>query len=121
MHPSPDDVVRRLARACARGDLESLEALLHGEAVALCDGGGQVLAALQPVRGPAGVARLILALLCDRPGTELTVESVNGRAGLALRRDGTAVAVVAVDATATRITTVWIVLNPAKLHRWHRP
>ncbi|WP_433362345.1 siderophore-interacting protein [Actinoplanes sp. CA-142083] len=117
----PDELVRRLADTCVRGDLGALEALLHGEAVAHCDGGGQVLAALQPVHGPAGIARLILALLSVRPGVELTVESVNGRAGLALRQDGTAVAVIAVAAQANRITTVWIVLNPVKLHGWHRP
>ncbi|MFC7272723.1 nuclear transport factor 2 family protein [Paractinoplanes rhizophilus] len=121
MPPVPDDLVRRLADTCARGDLDALEALLHATVVAHCDGGGQVLAAVQPVHGAAGVARLILALLAERPGTELTVESVNGRAGLALRQNGTAVAVMAVAAAATRIAAVWIVLNPAKLHRWHRP
>jgi len=114
-----DHLVRRLAGACDSGDHAALRALLHAEAVCVCDGGGAVLAALQPVRGPADVARLVIALLSDRPGARLTVESVNGRTGLALRRDGTAVAVVAVGATAGRITHLWIVLNPAKLLHWH--
>jgi hypothetical protein len=118
LRPVPDDVVDRLAACCAADDLEGLAALLHGEAVAHCDGGGQVLAAVQPVHGPAGIARLLLALLSGRPGAVPTVESVNGRAGLALCQDGTAVAVIAVATTAGLISALWIVLNPAKLRHW---
>ena len=144
--PHVPDVVLRLAEACrGAGSAAALEALLHAEAVALCDAGGEVpaalqpacgevsaalqpargaggevLAALQPACGAAIVARLVVALLCDRPGTVLSVESVNGRAGLALRRDGTTLAVIAVGTEADRITALWIVLNPAKLHPWHR-
>ena len=119
--PHVPDLVLRLAEACAgAGDAAALEALLHAEAVAVCDGGGTVPAALQPVRGSAAVARLAIALLGDRPGTVMTVESVNGRAGLALRRDGTVLAMVAVSAESARITRLWIVLNPAKLRHWNR-
>jgi len=118
--PHAPDLVLRLAGACGgAGNPAALEALLHTEAVALCDGGGEVPAVLQPVCGAAIVARLLIALVGDRPGTVLTVESVNGRAGLALRQQGTVLAVVSVSATAGRITSLWIVLNPAKLRHWH--
>jgi len=53
------------------------------------------------------------------PDVELTIDAVNGRAGLALRDAGRAMAVVVVETADTGITARWTVLNPAKLHRWH--
>jgi RNA polymerase sigma-70 factor (ECF subfamily) len=79
-----------------------------------------VPAALGPVHGAQDVAQLAAGLLCGQPDTELMIESVNGRTGLALRRTGRAVAVVGVGADGSKVTTVWIVLNPAKLGGWHR-
>ncbi|MFD0745446.1 siderophore-interacting protein [Phytohabitans flavus] len=116
-----DDVVRRLAEACHGGDFGTVRTVLAADAVAICDGGGLVLAALGPVHGAEDVAQLVVVLLCGRPDTELTVEAVNGRAGLALRRAGRALTVVSVKVAGTRVAVVWIVLNPAKLRGWHRP
>jgi RNA polymerase sigma-70 factor (ECF subfamily) len=112
-----DDVVGRLATACRTREAGTIEAVLSPDAVAVCDSGGQVPAPLRPVRGAAEVARLLRVLL---PGTDLTVESVNGRAGLAIRRAGSAVAVIAVSCAEDRATALWIVLNPAKLRGWPR-
>ncbi|MFL6121265.1 hypothetical protein [Actinophytocola sp.] len=70
--------------------------------------------------GVAEVARLVMMSLWGRAGAELTVESVNGRAGLALRRASRAVAVVGAETTGSKVTALWIVLNPAKLSGWHR-
>jgi RNA polymerase sigma-70 factor (ECF subfamily) len=114
-----DDVVRGFAAACRPGTIAALLAVLHTDAVAICDGGGLVPAPLGPIHGAEHVARLVAALLGGMPGTDLTVESVNGLAGLALRRFGRAVAVVGVATAGTKVATVWIVLNPAKLRRWH--
>jgi hypothetical protein len=113
-----DEVVRRLAAACRTGDVIAIEAVLEPGAVGVCDGGGRVPAPIRPVYGAAAVARLLRALL---PGTDLTVESVNGRAGLLVRQAGYAVAVIAVSCDDGPATTLWIVLNPAKLRGWHRP
>ena len=110
-----DDVVRGFAEACQRGDLAALRATLDADAVAVCDSGGLVRAPLEPVHGADDVTQLIAALLSN---TEPTVESVNGRTGLALRRAGRAVAVLAVEVTDARIAVLWIVLNPAKLTAW---
>ena len=77
-------------------------------------------AALGTVHGAEDVTRLVVGLLCGRPDTELTVESVNGQAGLAARHEGWAVAVVGVEVAGTEITGLWIVLNPAKLRGWTR-
>lgn len=113
-----DDFVRRFADACRHGDFDELRAALAADATAVCDGGGAV-PAIGTVHGAEDVAQLAAALLCGRPGAELTIGAVNGRAGLALRGAGRAIAVVAVETADTGITVLWIVLNPAKLLRWH--
>lgn len=115
-----DEVVRRFAEACRSGDISALRAVLAADAVAVCDSGSLVPAATVPVRGAEEVAQLVVLLLCAQPDTELTIEAVNGRAGLALRRGGRAVAVVAVRVAGASVAVLWIVLNPAKLIGWHR-
>jgi RNA polymerase sigma-70 factor (ECF subfamily) len=116
-----DDVVRRFAHACRTGDTAELRRALDPDAVAVHDGGGRVSAAVGPVYGADDVAELVAALLTTtQPEAELTLEAVNGHAGLALRQAGRAVAVVAVGATGGKVSVLWIVLNPAKLGGWHR-
>ncbi|GIF71813.1 siderophore-interacting protein [Asanoa siamensis] len=113
-----DDVLRGLARACRLGDVAAVRAALDPDAVAVCDSGGLVPAPVHPVHGAAGVARLLTWLTCDQADVEVTVASVNGRAGLALRRGGRAVALVAVTIVETGVLLVWVVLSPPKLRRW---
>ncbi|AWS42272.1 RNA polymerase subunit sigma [Streptosporangium sp. 'caverna'] len=116
-----DRVARRFAAACATGDAAALRAVLTAEAMVVSDGGGKLRAAVRPTCGADAVARFVTALLAGQPGTEVAVASVNGRTGLALRRAGQAVAVVSLSVAGTKVTAVWIVLNPDKLQRWHRP
>ena len=115
-----DDVVRRFAEACRVGDIAALRAALDADAIAVCDGGGLVPAALGPIHGAEDVAQLAAVLLGEQPDTELTIEAVNGSAGLALRRCGQAIAVVGIKTADARVAVLWIVLNPAKLSGWHR-
>ncbi|MEU4241772.1 siderophore-interacting protein [Actinoplanes sp. NPDC026619] len=108
------DVVCDFAEACRSSDLAGIRAALDADVVAICDGVGSV-------SGAPAVARLVLELLCGRPDTSLTLESVNGSEGLALWSvSGQALAVVAVDLVAARIIALWIVLSPAKLRGWRR-
>jgi ketosteroid isomerase-like protein len=118
MPARPDDVVRRFAAACRRGDVAAIRAALAADAVMVCDSGGLLPAALGPVHGAEDVAALAAALLSGQPDAELTIEAVNGHAGLALRRAGRAVAVAALRTADGKVTAVWIVLNPAKLRAW---
>ncbi|HEV7711778.1 MAG TPA: siderophore-interacting protein [Asanoa sp.] len=115
-----ENAVRGLADACRLGDPAALRTALETDAVAVCDGGGSVPGPPGSIHGAADVADLVADLLCGRPGTELTIEAVNGRAGLALRRGGQALAVIAVKSAGARVAALWIVLNPAKLTGWHR-
>lgn len=114
------DVVRRFVEACQLADIGAVRAVLDDDAIAVCDGGGLVPAVANPVHGAENVARLVMVLLGWQPGTDLTVESVNGQPGLALRRAGLALAVAGVTVAGTKVVILWIVLNPAKLRGWHR-
>jgi hypothetical protein len=119
MRGRPDDAVCRFAAACRRGDVAAIRAALAADAFAVCDGGGLVPAALSPVHGAEDVAALAAVLLSGQPDGELTIEAVNGHAGLALRRAGRAVAVAALRTADGKVAAVWIVLNPVKLRAWH--
>jgi RNA polymerase sigma-70 factor (ECF subfamily) len=114
-----DDVVRRFAEACQSGDIAALRDILDADATAVCDGGGLVPAPIGPIHGAEDVAQLGAVLLGGQPDAEMTIEAVNGCTGLALRRSGRAVAVVAVGTAGSKVIAVWIVLNPAKLGGWH--
>jgi RNA polymerase sigma-70 factor (ECF subfamily) len=92
--------------------------MLAPEAVVVSDGGGQVAAALHPVRGADAVARCLAELLSGQPGTAPAVEAVNGQAGVVLRRAGAVVAVVSLSVAGAKVAAVWIVLNPDKLRHW---
>jgi RNA polymerase sigma-70 factor (ECF subfamily) len=116
-----DRVARRFAAACDTGDPTALRAVLAADAMVVSDGGGKLRAAVRPTYGADAVARFVTALLTGQPGTEVAVESVNGRTGLVLRQAGRAVAVAGVSVAGAEVTAVWIVLNPDKLQRWHRP
>jgi RNA polymerase sigma-70 factor (ECF subfamily) len=118
-----EDVVRRLAEACLTGDVGAIEAALDPNVLAVCDGGGQVAAPIRPVHGAAQVARLLQILLLRGllPEAGLTVETVNGRAALVVRRIAAVIAIVAVEGDEgdeERATILWVVLNPAKLRGW---
>jgi hypothetical protein len=113
-----ESVVRRFATACSAGSVGAVRSILAPEAVVVSDGGGKVAAAFRPVRGADEVARCVTDLLSVEPGTALTVEAVNGQAGVVLRRAGQTVAVVSLSVTRAKVTAVWIVLNPDKLRHW---
>ncbi|WP_194909316.1 siderophore-interacting protein [Catenulispora rubra] len=119
MYVPHDDLVRGFAEACRTGDTVALRDTLSGDAKAVTDSGGLLPATLGVIHGARDVARLAAVLLCGSGDTELSIEAVNGRAGLALRRGGRALAVVGIDAAGAEITALWIVLNPDKLCGWH--
>jgi cobalamin biosynthesis protein CbiG len=114
-----DDVVGRFAEACQSGDIAAVRAILDADVIAVCDGGGAVPAP-GLTHGAEDVARLMSVLLGGQPDTELTLESVNGSRGLALRRAGQAIAVSGITVAGGRVVAAWVVLNPAKLNSWHR-
>ena len=120
---APDDEHARLlaafVEAVESGDISRIECLLTEDAVALSDGGGRVLAALNPIRGADRVARFISGVARKQieAGITLRVENarINGRPGLLLWADDQLGQAVAVDVTDGHIATLYMVLNPDKL------
>jgi hypothetical protein len=118
-HPH-DQLARRFAAAWDLADTAALRVALAADAVLISDGGGGVPAPLRPLHGPDEIAGFLVDLLDGCPRAAVTVECVNGGEGPVLRRAGRAVAVAGLNIHGAKVTTVWVVLNPAKLLRWHR-
>jgi RNA polymerase sigma-70 factor, ECF subfamily len=115
-----DALARAVLRACVDEDAERLASLLCPDVTAFFDGGGKVRALTRPVHGSRQVALSLLTLLARCPRTTVTTHSVNGRTGLIARYDQQVAAVISLDIADRRVTQVWAVLNPDKLHSWNR-
>jgi RNA polymerase sigma-70 factor (ECF subfamily) len=111
-------VVHRFATACRAGNARAIRSLLAPEVMSVSDGGGQVTAALSPVRGVDQVARSVADLLGRQQEPALTVEAVNGQPGVVVRSVDGVVAVMSFRVTGGKVAAVWIVLNPDKLRHW---
>ncbi|MFF7858717.1 RNA polymerase sigma factor SigJ [Streptomyces sp. NPDC007904] len=114
------DIVRAFKQAWEAKDIDALIGLLAPDATATGDGGGIVPASLHPVEGAERIARFLAERADAVPGVTITECRVNGQPGLAARRDGTTVSVLAFDLAGDRITRIWAVLNPEKLRLWSR-
>jgi RNA polymerase sigma-70 factor, ECF subfamily len=116
----PDDdpeLLERLIGAVLAGDEHQLLGLLDPDVVLVSDGGPDRHAARRPVVGADRVARLVLNIARRSAASEgeAAVVEVNGRPSLVLDPpEGRLVAQV--DQRGGRVTAIWIVLNPAKLH-----
>jgi len=113
-------LLRAFLAAARAGDLSRLEGLLTEGAVSYSDGGGAVGSARVPVFGRSRVARF-LAGVSTRFGQDLTVRFVesNNRDAALLVRGGEAIALCTVDASPAGVERVFMVVNPAKLTRFH--
>lgn len=108
-----DRVVGAFLTAAAGGDLAGLVRTLDDSVVLHSDGGGVVNAARRPVLGPDRVGRFMLGVISK--GGEVDFVSVNGRSGVAYRRDGRLVSIVSFTVDGDRISRIDIVLAPEKL------
>jgi RNA polymerase sigma-70 factor, ECF subfamily len=80
--PSPEiqqQLITRFLVACQSGNLPALTEMLAHDAISWSDGGGKVVAALQPIYGRERVIRFWLGLARKAPADfSVTVEEVNG-------------------------------------------
>jgi RNA polymerase sigma-70 factor (ECF subfamily) len=118
--PSPRraELVRQFKAAWESTDIAALVSLLDPDVTAVADGGGVVQAALAPVHGGVDVAQYFTSLPIFRLGRTLLERTVNGQPGLVIQFEGVTETVIAFDVDADRITNIWAVRNPEKLHPW---
>lgn len=82
-------------------------------------GGGIVSAAIDPMVGAEQVAAFFKAVMIKQPDLIVSEAVVNYQPGLIGSSHGRVIAVVATQITGTRISNIWAVRNPEKLHLWH--
>jgi RNA polymerase sigma-70 factor (ECF subfamily) len=117
--PAGDDpaLLERLVDAVLSADVAALVGLLDPEVVLVSDGGPTRRAARRPVVGPDRVARLVMNLV-KRGGVDGAAELIemNGKPALVLDSPVLGRLVTQLDAREGRITRIWVLLNPDKLH-----
>ena len=114
-----DELVRRFLTACTTGDMDGLVSLLSDDAVAWADGGGKFAAARRPVTGTDRVSRFVASVVTKWLASgEVAIDAVNGGMGLLFHASGRlrAVMTVATDVAKGRVQSVFIQVNPDKLH-----
>ncbi|ROO86745.1 RNA polymerase sigma-70 factor (ECF subfamily) [Actinocorallia herbida] len=112
-------VVRRFKAAWEAQDIEALIGLLDPAATAISDGGGRVIAHLLPIEGAERIAHLYLTIARLAPPRTILERTVNGLPGLVVESEGRTETVFAFEIAADhRITHIWAIRNPDKLHSW---
>lgn len=113
-------VVQAFSAACTDDDEPGLDSLLARSVTVVVDGGGGFRIDPAGVCGAPEASRFLRGLLARQP--EITVDgtSVNGAAGLVVRRGTRVVAVLSPEVVNGRVCQVWLVLNPGKLSGWNR-
>jgi RNA polymerase sigma-70 factor (ECF subfamily) len=121
---APDDHARLLeafAAAVTSGDVGRLAELLRADAIAITDGGGRKIAALQPIVGADRIARFFIGLAGKISGHEISIvpAMINGAAGALLYMDGELDHTFSLAIDGDRIVAIYLVRNPDKLR--HAP
>jgi RNA polymerase sigma-70 factor (ECF subfamily) len=118
-----EELAGRFFEACRSGDLRAIESMLAPDAVYLSDGGGKAQAAPRPLTGTHRIANLLSVVyrkFCQKGG-EIARTTVNGQPGVIFSTGGVPYFVATLAARQGRITTLYTVLNPEKLHLWASP
>jgi RNA polymerase sigma-70 factor, ECF subfamily len=117
---TPDGHARLLnafAEAVASGDVSRLAGLLREDAIAMTDGGGRKIAALNPIRGADKIARFFISLAAKNADRHTRIEPtmINGTVGALLYLDGELDHSLSMAIDGERIAAIYIVRNPDKL------
>ncbi|MFC4140090.1 MULTISPECIES: hypothetical protein [unclassified Microbacterium] len=118
-HDAADgDTLAALAAALSAQDHGATRGLLRADVVVIIDSGGHLPTPSSPVIGRPDAASELLALMA--PDTDFADASVNGIPGLTLIREQRVVGVLTAEGRSGLLSSVWVVCNPEKLHRWNR-
>jgi RNA polymerase sigma-70 factor (TIGR02957 family) len=119
--PASSEKQRRLLEAfigaAQKGDMVALEGLFAEDVVSYSDGGGIVRTASRaPVSGRERVAKFIAAFASHFwTGVTLARVETNGQASVLMSRDGVAIALATIDASAQGIDQIMWIMRPSKL------
>lgn len=116
----PDNHARLLqafGAAAASGNVAELAKLLREDVVALTDGGGRKIAALNPIVGADKVARFFVGVAAKNAGHAMHVEPamINGAAGALIYLDGELEFTLSLAVDGEKIAAIYLVRNPDKL------
>lgn len=110
-------VTEQFLAACGNGDMQALLAVLAPNVVLLSDSGGQARAPRQPVLGGDRVARFFLAIWPELPPeTRAHLTQLNGSPGVFGTVGGQPLGALVFEIANGRIQTIYVVVNPDKLH-----
>ncbi|PWV85925.1 RNA polymerase sigma-70 factor, ECF subfamily [Prauserella marina] len=112
------EIVRNFKAAWEAKDIDALIGLLDPEATSVADGGGLVIAFLEPIHGGERIAHASVEIAHAAAHLTLLERTVNGQPGLIAQHDGVTVTVYAFDIAAEKIKHIWAVRNPEKLRPW---
>jgi RNA polymerase sigma-70 factor (ECF subfamily) len=107
--------LRAFKQAVETGELQPLLSVLAPDVVFLGDGGGVVLAALEPLVGVDTLASLIARMGRFRGGSAIQPAQVNGQSALIFRLDGKVDTVLTLRIDDGLVTGLYAVRNPEKL------
>jgi RNA polymerase sigma-70 factor (ECF subfamily) len=114
-------IVSRFIEALAHGDEKELLGIIAQDAILVGDGGGKVPSILNPVYGADRIARFFLGVLRKQGNVFDTRPAVvNSGPGILTFRDGELASVVSVSIEDNRITAIYSVNNPDKIHVGNR-
>ena len=110
-------VVDRFLTAVRTGDLQGLMDALAPDAVFIADGGGVVEAVRQPIVGAKKIVNLLGGFSRFAPSAVIESVLLNGAPGARVLLDGALDTVVSFAFEDGRISRIFAVRNPDKLHR----
>ncbi|EWY42465.1 RNA polymerase sigma factor SigJ [Skermanella stibiiresistens SB22] len=113
-----DHLAQAFFTASSTGDMAGLRAILANDVVMRADGGGKVLAFLNPIIGIERVARLFAGLhrkLTARPAAFIRPLWIDGLPGYLSRERDDVLQTTALEIESGRITAIYITRNPDKL------
>jgi RNA polymerase sigma-70 factor (ECF subfamily) len=104
--------------AVQSGDVEGLVSMFKEDIVLLSDGGGKVLAALNPIFGADRVARFLVGIASKAPAkAHIQFVLINGQPGALCFAGGEVIFAITGDIGAAGIEALYMVRNPDKLVR----
>jgi len=115
-----DRIAKAFFKATTTGDIETLRSMLASHVVLQSDGGGKVLAFLNPILGLERVLRLFSGLyrkFKDEPASHVQWTWIDGLPGYISRERTGVLQTTALSIEDGRIVAIYITRNPDKLDR----